>query len=103
MAGEAQDPSGPVNRDYLDPIIRQGIEAFERELPRLREELLAQGYTEKEWVAFHGDRYLGHARREYDLLRRCCDEEGLTEDVIVTHTLMPIVRHVKVFRSDIVP
>ena len=98
MAEKAKAQQQAPDRSYLDPIIRQGIEAFERELPRLREELLAQGYTEKEWVAFHGDKYLGHARREYDLLRRCCDEEGITEDVIFTHPLMPIVRHVKLLR-----
>ncbi len=101
MVREAKDQKGPPDRCYLDPIIRQGIEAFERELPRLREELLAQGCTEKEWVAFHGDRYLGHARRGYDLLRKCWVEEGIPESKIYSHPLMPIVRHVKMLRWEI--
>lgn len=87
---------------YLPPIIQQGIRAFERERPRLREELLAQGYTEKEWIAFHGDRYLGHARKQYDLLQKFCTEEGVPDDEIYCHPLFPPVRHVYVFRSDIV-
>ena len=87
---------------YLPPIIQQGIRAFERERPRLREELLLQGYTEKEWIAFHGDRYLGHARKQYDLLQKFCSEEGIPDDEIYCHPLFPPIRHVYVFRSDIV-
>ena len=101
-APPATPSTEPEEFPYLPPLIRQAIRAFERELPRLREELLAQGYTEKECVAFHGDRYLGHARKQYDLLQKWCNEEGIPEEEIYCHPLMPLVRRVHVLRADIV-
>lgn len=96
------DAPEPEEYPYLPPLTRAAIKAFERELPRLREELLAQGCTEKECVAFHGDRYLGHARRQYELLQKWSTEEGIPEAEIYCHSLTPLVRRVHVFRSDIV-
>lgn len=97
-AGEGEADATPRQEPeeyaYLPPLTRAAIKAFERELPRLREELLAQGCTEKEWVAFHGDRYLGHARRQYDLLEKVCGEGGVPEDEVYCHALIPLDRRI---------
>ena len=87
-----KEAAEPEEYPYLSPIIRQAIRAYERELPRLREELLARGCTEKEWVAFHGDKYLGHARKQYDLLQKYCEELGVSERDIYCGTLLGPIR-----------
>lgn len=99
---DASQPPGEPADDlsYLDPLVRQGALAFERELPRLQQELFAQGCSEKEWVAFHGDKYLGHARRRYELLQKWCGEGGIPQEEVYCHTLMPPFRRVLCLHVD---
>lgn len=106
-AGHKPDGKCKHEREELDlfgvhPLRRAAYQAFERELPRLREELFAQGCSEKEWVVFHGEKYLGHARREFDLLQKWCTEGGVPEEEIYCHPLMPVLKHIHVLRADII-
>jgi hypothetical protein len=72
---------------------RLGIKTFERD----REKLLAEGHEARDWVAYHGDRLIGFAKDDLELIQLCASE-AISREEVYFHTLHPIVKRISLVR-----
>jgi hypothetical protein len=69
----------------MDPIIREGVETFVKELPSLLEE-----YTPEHWVVYRGRELVGVSESIGELYAKVA-ALGIPDDELFYHTVSPIV------------